>query len=96
MMKSIKINEPSWHSIITEIQKEYPKSIWLSRDKMRRVLGFVPREHEEWHTVNSKDIRSKGWERRYPTTTIYLDFYDEHKKTIFILKYSKYLTLTGT
>lgn len=96
MMKSIKINELSWHSIITEIQKEYPRSVWLSRDKMHRILGFVPREHKEWHTIHSDDIRSKGWKHRYPTTTIYLDFYDEPKKTFFILKYSKYLTLTDT
>lgn len=91
MKTSIKLSEPDWATLHDRLKQDYPLSVILVRDKMRRVLGFVPREHEEWHTLNSDDIRSKGWKHRYPTTTIYLDFYDDRKKTMFMLKYNEYL-----
>lgn len=91
MTKSIKLTEKSWHNLLTAIQRDYPKSVWLSRDKMRRVLGFVPREHVEWIEKSWEDILSKGWTRKIRETTIYLDFYDEGKKTFFLLKYSEYI-----
>lgn len=91
MMKSIKLSEPDWATLHDRIKQDYPKSVWLVREKMRRVLGFVPREHEEWKPQDFNDIRSKGWEFRFPITTIYLDFYDDKKKTMFVMKYSEYL-----
>lgn len=91
MTTSIKLSEPDWITLYERLKKDYPKSVWLVREKMQRVLGFVPREHEEWKTQDFNDIRSKGWEFRFPTTTIYLDFYDDKKKTMFMMKYSEYL-----
>lgn len=91
MTKTIKLSESDWATLHDKLKQDYPKSVILVRDKMKRVLGFVPREHEEWQTSNSGDIRSKGWEFRFPTTTIHLDFYDENKKLLFLIKYSEYL-----
>lgn len=89
MSKSIKLSEPDWATLHDRIKQDYPKSAWLVRDKMRRVLGFVPREHKEW--IESDKPNRNGWYSRHPKITIYLDFYDDSKKTIFLLKYSEYL-----
>jgi hypothetical protein len=91
MTKSITLSEPDWVTLHDRIKQDYPKSVWLVREKMRRVLGFVPREHEQWQISDPGDIRSKGWGFRFPTTTIHLDFYDDRKKTMFMMKYSEYL-----
>ena len=45
---------------------------------MKRTLGFTVREHSEW---------VQG-EHQF---TVCLDFYNERKYTMFILKYSEYL-----
>jgi len=92
MTTSIKLSEPDWATLHDRIKKDYPQSVWLVRDKMRRVLGFVPREHEEWNKkLTGNCFNSKGWEVSFPTTTIHLDFYDDKKKTMFMMKYSEYL-----
>lgn len=91
MSKSIKLSEPDWATLHDRIKQDYPKSVWLVRDKMRRVLGFVPREHKEWRSYDPNTIIKDHWWGHGPTITIYLDFYDDSKKTIFLLKYSEYL-----
>ena len=96
MTKSIKLSEPDWVTLYDRIKKDYPKSVWIIREKMRSSLGFVPRKHEEWLEVDKNSLIYPGYKMRFPNHTIYLDFYDEYKKTIFILKYSKYLKLTDT
>lgn len=83
MTRSIKLSEPDWATLHDRLKQDYPKSVWLVRDKMRRVLGFVTREHEEWRKVDMGGA--------YPETTIHLDFYDDRKKTMFMMKYSEYL-----
>ena len=50
---------------------------------MREVLGFTDREHQWW------DPRT-GY-----MTQICLDFYNEPKRTMFMLKYSEYLDKSG-
>lgn len=83
MPKSIKLSEPDWATLHDRIKQDYPKSVWLVREKMQRVLGFVPREHKEWRQEKG---RGTYWDH-----TIYLDFYDDKKKTMFVMKYSEYL-----
>lgn len=51
--------------------------------KMKDKLGFTVREHREW-------TEQKGY-----ITDIRLDFYNEPKRTMFLLKYSEYLDKTG-
>ena len=48
---------------------------------MKKVLGFTNREHKIWNEEKS----------RYEII-MYLDFYDEKKRTYFLLKYGEYLT----
>ena len=51
---------------------------------MRKVLGFVSRTHREWKT-------DPNFGNRYAEDTIHLDFYNEPKRTMFLLKYGEYL-----
>ena len=60
----------------------------LIREKMKVVLGFTVRRHTEW-------ILEPGADRRHPEHSIRLDFYNEPKRTMFLLKYSEYLDKSG-
>jgi hypothetical protein len=55
---------------------------------MKVVLGFTVRQHTEW-------ILDPGAERRRPESSVRLDFYNEPKRTMFMLKYSEYLDKSG-
>ena len=79
MIKSIKLTEPQWENLKLKLREDYSPSTILIRDKMQRVLGFVNRTHTDW--ING----------RY-RTIICLDFYDKHKRTMFLLKYSEYIS----
>lgn len=83
MSKPIIISHSSWMKLRDQLKKDYPPSVLLIRDKMRKVLGFVDREH-----------RSVTDDFRYQTQ-LCLDFYDEPKKTMFLLKYSDYIDSTS-
>jgi len=67
---------------------EHAKSVFMLRNKMRHVLGFTVREHNEYihkpSEHNSFDTASHEF-------SICLDFYNERKYTMFLLKYSEYL-----
>ena len=77
-MKPIVISKDQWFVLKEKINNDYPPSVRLVREKMKRVLGFTPRLHE-----------ISG----YPNYTVemHLDFFDEHKRTMFLLKYSDYV-----
>jgi hypothetical protein len=79
-MKSIKVTPENWISIFTKIQNTHPRSVWLLRDNMKKVLGFTPRSHSSWDR-----------ERFRYADTLYLDFFDEKKQIMFMIKYSEYL-----
>lgn len=82
-MRAIKLTINEWQEIIQQIAKHHPRSVWMVRPKMRKVLGFTPRDHEEW--VEDGDFGS-GYKK-----TIHLDFYDEAKRTMFLLKYGDWI-----
>lgn len=65
------------------LKEDYGPSMLLIRSRMRDKLGFVDREHKQWDHF-------KGF-----YTTICLDFYNDPKRTMFMLKYSEYLDKTG-
>ena len=77
-MKPIRLTPKQWRTIRKIMHDEYPRTVFMLRDKMKRVLGFTVREHSEW---------IQG-EHQF---TVCLDFYNERKYTMFILKYSEYL-----
>jgi hypothetical protein len=89
-MKSIKITEESWAKIYGCLLKEYPPSYIIIREKMKEKLGFVFRRHERWEKYI--DPRpGYGNERSRLIEEFFLDFYDDKKKTMFVMKYSEYL-----
>jgi len=90
MSKSLVLSMRSWNTIHQLIAKEYPPSVLLIREKMKSVLGFTSRTHEEWisQEVDLRDIR---YGTKYCVQTIHLDFYNEPKRTMFLLKYSDYI-----
>ena len=73
--RSIKLKEHQWKKLEECLKQDYPLSTIVIRDKMRRILGFTVRED-----------RFDYW-----NPTIHLDFFDEVKRTMFLLKYSDYL-----
>ena len=90
MSKPIVLSQESWLKIYNKIAKEYPPSVLLIRHKMREVLGFTSRTHQSW--IDSHvDIEDVSYGTRWQITTIHLDFYNEPKRTMFLLKYSEFL-----
>ncbi len=91
-MKPIKLTDNQWKVILEKIKETHAPSVWLSREKMRRVLGFTPREHLEWlghyDTANISD--RKAGKHGYKTT-VHLDFFNESQRTMFLLKYGEWI-----
>jgi hypothetical protein len=81
-MKPIILSVDKWQRIRAELQQEHPRTVFMLRTKMRSVLGFTVREHNEWV------IKPDGG---YGEHSIHLDFYSERKYTMFILKFSEVL-----
>ena len=80
MSKPIVISKSTWHSLVDQIKSDYPTSVILIRERMKFVLCFTPREHTEWKPRDN-DYTA------YPITTVRLDFFDEKKRIMFLLKY---------
>ena len=95
MSKSIVISMQQWNKILDAIAKTAPKSLVLIRNGMKETLGFTVRYHTEWvdRNVESRDF---GYGTKYRQETIHLDFYNEPKKTMFLLKYSDIIGKTNT
>lgn len=81
MSKHICISHAEWKKVLAQLSQDYPKSVTLVRYKMKEVLGFTAREHRLY------DVKQQiyKWE-------MHLDFYDEKKRTYFLLKYGDYIT----
>jgi|Laugrespbdmm15dd_1035085.scaffolds.fasta_scaffold54449_2 hypothetical protein len=47
-MKPVRLTVTQWQAILAELHKEHPRTVFMVRDKMRRVLGFTVREHSGW------------------------------------------------
>lgn len=84
-MTTIALTVSQWQRIRAEMHNDYPKTVFMLRDKMKRVLGFTVREHNEWV------IKPDGG---YGEHSIRLDFYNERKYTMFLLKYSEFINRT--
>ena len=84
MSKPIVLSQKQWAEIYNLIAKNYPHSVLLIRDKMKAVLGFTSRTHTEWDP-----------EMVFYKEHIHLDFYDEPKRTMFLLRYSDIIGKTA-
>ncbi len=82
--KPIILTEAKWGLLHRQLAKDHPSSVILIREKMKVVLGFTVRWHEEW-------ILDIGTSRRNFEKKICLDFYNEPKRTMFLLKYGEFL-----
>lgn len=91
MSKPIVLSEAQWAALHTKLSKDNHSSVMLIRTKMRHVLGFTVRRHTEWVLPAEANLKTK----RYPVKQICLDFYNEPKRTMFVLKYSEYLENSG-
>ena len=83
MSKPIILSEKQWNKLRDRLKADYSPSVMLIRSRMRNVLGFTDREHR-WYT-----------EQHGYMSQICLDFYNEPKRTMFMLKYSEYLDKSG-
>ena len=95
MSKAVILTTKSWDAICECIRVDYPPSVLLIRGKMKAVLGFTVRTHEEWiaQEVDIKDVR---YGTRFRIDTIHLDFYNEPKRTMFLLKYGDHIEIGKT
>ena len=75
MANTIELTAKEWKPIRVRIKDEYPLSYLLISSVSKRELGFTVRLHREYEN----DIGYKE--------TVCLDFYDDHKETLFRLKY---------
>ena len=88
LMKAVVISKEQWEEVWTKIKKDYPPSVWLSREKMRRVLGFTHREHTDWlGYYDSASIADRKAGRHGYKVTIHLDFFNDYQRTMFLLKF---------
>ena len=73
-----------WEILKEKLSKEHPLSVMAIRYKMREVLGFTVREHQQWiEAGKTVDGRPLG----YLQTWICLDFYNDALEAWFQLKY---------
>ena len=79
-MSTITLTVSQWQEIRADLHTEHSKSVFMLKNKMRSVLGFTVREHNEWIIKPDGD---------YGEYSIRLDFYNERKYTMFLLKYSE-------
>ena len=79
MSKPIVLTPYKWAKLKDRLTSDYGQSVMLLSYRTKEKLGFTVREHGEWteRSVYMVDIR--------------LDFYNEPKRTMFLLKYSEYL-----
>jgi hypothetical protein len=86
MTKAVELSLKQWAEIHQLIAKHYPPSVLLIRNRMKKVLGFTSRTHRSWVSVSGYYT---------PVETIQLDFYDEPKRTMFLLRYSDIIGKTS-
>jgi hypothetical protein len=75
----IRLTPRKWSLLQDHLAQQYPRSVMLIRDRMRRELGFLPRTHQEWLASGA------------PIKYVCLDFYDARMESWFVLKYSEWL-----
>ena len=93
-MKPVVLTEQTWLKIREHLFQTQPKSVMLTRWKMREVIGFTDRRQTEY--VDTRQMAGEFGvpeygSRRQPRQMICLDFYDEPKRTMFLLKYSDWI-----
>jgi hypothetical protein len=79
LSKSIILSQSKWYNLRERLTNDHSPSVMMLSYRMKDKLGFTVREHREW-------TQQRGY-----MTDIRLDFYNEPKRTMFLLKYGDYL-----
>jgi hypothetical protein len=98
MSKPVVMSPDQWLTILYRIKQQEKPSVYLSREKMKETLGFTVRDHREYvkdpnyvrPAVGGEwyPVLELGWyEGKTSQHTVRLDFYDDQKRTMFLLKY---------
>jgi hypothetical protein len=98
MSKPVVMSPEQWGTVLEHIKQREKPSVYLSREKMKETLGFTVRDHREYikdpNYVRPPDdsgwypVLELGWyEGKMNVHTVRLDFYNEQKRTMFLLKY---------
>lgn len=87
MTKPVILAPRTWRRIRDQLHKEYPKTVFMLRNKMKAVLGFTVREHRKW--IDKPRTLGDDLDVGYYRDEVHLDFYSENKRTMFLLKYSE-------
>ena len=69
-----------WKNISSDLSQRHPLSVMLIQRKMKETLGFCVRQYSYF------DEREHLHKYK-----IALDFYDEKKKTMFLMTYGHYI-----
>lgn len=99
-MSTLKLTRSQWDSIRKELHKEHPNSVFMLRERTKRVLGFTVREHIGYRLRTPKELDDYRKQDNDPADTLFfrthihenvicLDFYSEKKYTMFLLKFSE-------
>jgi hypothetical protein len=83
-MTVVYMTQKNWNTVREILAKENPKSVMLISTKMRDHLGFSVREHRHWENVDGR--------YRFTEENIALDFYSEKKYTMFLLRFSEFMS----
>ena len=89
-MRPVKLTPDQWKRIRKELHTEHPKTVFMIRDKMKKVLGFTVREHTQW--INKPETNGDDLNYGYSELQIHLDFYSENKRTMFLMKFSEIIS----
>jgi len=110
MSKPIVLTPSQWRKLKGRLDNDYGRSTMMISWKMKEVLGFTVREHSGYRPRTARELddydRSDNiWhetekDRKFHRENIHeyvtcLDFYNEPKRTMFLLKYSEYLDKFG-
>lgn len=87
-MKAVVLKHREWDQIFKQIKEDYSHSpaTYLIRGRMRDVLGFTVREHQDWR-YRSEEIPGRDYDWRDERSQIHIDFYSEQAQTFFMLRY---------
>lgn len=80
MTRPVILNPTAWRKIRDNLKTRHPSSYLLIRSKMRERLGFTVREHRAW-------VNGRSDQEGYYQDQVHLDFYDERKRSLFLLTY---------
>ena len=83
MSKPIVLTHSQWYKLKNRLTDDHSPSVMMLNYRMKDKLGFTVREHRSWT------------DQRGYMVDIRLDFFNEPKRTMFLLKYSEYLDKTG-